>query len=732
MVSNIDALKQREWQFEALVQSLDDLVLEIDEDLRLTKVWTQDETKLLRPKIQLIGSSVLELLGQDGTAMLRQALEGLSDHKRATSIEYFHVAHNRHFKLKLSLQKRFGSKRFFTIVQSDITHEKSVQADKDRISNEISQFFEVTLEMLAIIGFEGQFKKINPQWGKVLGYAESELQNTFFIDFVHPDDLAMTIAVLAKIRSGISIQSFENRYRAKDGSYRILNWSSSIDLGTRLIFAAAHDVTESRKGEVRLKQLMAAIDRSALVALTDALGRIIDVNQYFCEVSEYTREEMVGRDLSILNSGAHSKEFYRQLWSTIASGKPWTGQIENKAKSGKRFFVQSVISPIVDVTGGQTKYLGIYLDVTKQVESERQLSEAQSLASLGSWHLERVTSHLTWSAELYHIYEIDPAAPGLLENYRNCISPQDFSRLEGAIHCAFETGKGFSLDHKILLEGGSRIKWVRCLGEPELDFDKVVIAVRGTYQDITKLTLSEQSLQLEKAKTIQNAKLASLGEMSAGIAHEINNPLAIIAGTVQSLPKFLSDPEKLRKKIEIIEKSAERIAKIVNGLRKFSRTSDRPDRKHCRIDRIIEETLIMTAAKAHRHLTQVEVLGSEEAWILCDEIEIEQVLINLINNAIDAVKTSDQRWVQISLKKEASMTVVLVRDSGKGLPKEVKERLFQPFFTTKPVGEGTGLGLSIARGILKEHDASLMLLEDDPHTCFEIRFQPIVDVPRAA
>ena len=209
--------------------------------------------------------------------------------------------------------------------------------------------------------------------------------------------------------------------------------------------------------------------------------------------------------------------------------------------------------------------------------------------------------------------------------------------------------------------------------------------------------------------------------MAAGVAHEINNPLTVIAGMVRLLPKVVDNPQKMQERVVMIERATERIAKIVGSLRKYSRSSDRRPYEKKRLAAIVSEVLILVDAKAKRHFTKVEASVDPNTVIMCDEIEMEQVLINLINNAVDAVKKLEERWVRVEAKAEGSFVVLQVRDSGKGIPSAVLEKLFQPFFTTKELGEGTGLGLSIARGILVEHGATIEVRSDAPNTCFEVR-----------
>lgn len=250
-------------------------------------------------------------------------------------------------------------------------------------------------------------------------------------------------------------------------------------------------------------------------------------------------------------------------------------------------------------------------------------------------------------------------------------------------------------------------------------------ALRGglvTFRDLTQILELQRSIEVERAKTLHSAKLASLGEMSAGIAHEINNPLAVISSSSALLSKFKDQPEKFNLKIDAIQKSAIRIEKIVKGLKKFSRTSEQGIHKPERLKVIFTEALALTEAKAIRESVSIELCLDDEAHILCDGLEIEQVLINLISNAIDATKGQPKRWIKLVCFTDSQHVVVQVIDSGTGISKSVEMKLFQPFFTTKPVGEGTGLGLSISKGILDQHHATISINRSFPNTCFEIRF----------
>jgi C4-dicarboxylate-specific signal transduction histidine kinase len=279
-----------------------------------------------------------------------------------------------------------------------------------------------------------------------------------------------------------------------------------------------------------------------------------------------------------------------------------------------------------------------------------------------------------------------------------------------------DSDKNFCLEHRIICKDGTS-KWILDRGMVmSRDLVGAPLRMVGTFSDITNLKEVEFKMN-------QASKLISMGEMAAGLAHEVNNPLTIIAASLKFLTKFKDDPENFAASIQKIQKNTDRISKIIKGLKKFSRISEENNYLNCSLDIIVKEALSLTESKAKLENTIVTYDLQENLYIFCDEIGIEQVLINLINNAIDAIKNSENRWVKIQLSSDTNSVILRIIDSGSGIPEKISLKLFDPFFTTKVVGEGTGLGLSITKGILDKHNATICVLPNEKNTCFEIRFQ---------
>ena len=189
-----------------------------------------------------------------------------------------------------------------------------------------------------------------------------------------------------------------------------------------------------------------------------------------------------------------------------------------------------------------------------------------------------------------------------------------------------------------------------------------------------------------------------------------------------SINKFKNNDEKFDQKVNHILKSCERISRIVNSLKKFSRSHEKRLFQNKALAEILEESMILVDSKKRKFDVKITFSCPKDVIIYCDDIEIEQVLVNLINNSLDAIQNLEEKWIRIVVEEDMDSVYLKITDSGFGIPDGLKDKLFEPFFTTKIVGEGTGLGLSISKGILEEHGASINLAPNSNKTCFIITF----------
>lgn len=256
---------------------------------------------------------------------------------------------------------------------------------------------------------------------------------------------------------------------------------------------------------------------------------------------------------------------------------------------------------------------------------------------------------------------------------------------------------------------------------------KVFLRLAALERDLEEQVQSRTRQLLEaEAKLVSAAKMSALGEMAGGIAHEINTPLGTISLLADQIQEYVQDESIDRKSIgemiTIIGNTVRRIGAIVHGLRTFSRDGSLDRLEPASVKQIVEKTLILCAEKLKYTNIKVEILPIDgELEILCRPVQISQVLLNLINNACDAVGELTEKWITISVDRQDPDILISVTDSGEGIPAAVREKLFHPFFTTKDIGKGTGLGLSISKGILDAHQGTLSVDLACPNTRFIVR-----------
>ena len=226
----------------------------------------------------------------------------------------------------------------------------------------------------------------------------------------------------------------------------------------------------------------------------------------------------------------------------------------------------------------------------------------------------------------------------------------------------------------------------------------------------------------QRAQMIAAAKLTSLGEMAGGLAHEINSPLNIIQARASDLQEIAElgspvEPRNVLKATRSILRTSQRIMSVVRGLRIFARDGRADPFETTSVQAIVDDTLALCRERFAAYGISVEINGLDsDTTIDCQRVQISQVLLNLLNNAFDAVHSMTKKWIRVEVSTAADCLSIAVTDSGPGIPSEIAEKAMQPFFTTKPIGKGTGLGLSISNAIAEAHHGRLWIDSRGPNT----------------
>ncbi|MFM0155384.1 ATP-binding protein [Paraburkholderia sediminicola] len=403
-----------------------------------------------------------------------------------------------------------------------------------------------------------------------------------------------------------------------------------------------------------------------------------------------------------------------EINETLLRTGSWEGELVHTKRDGVNVIVGSRWSLQQSESGRPLAILETNIDMTEHKRAEealrrnqaQYLAEAQTLSLSGifGWNVSR--GEIFWSDQSFRIFEYDGETTPTIEMALARTHPDDVAFVRQMIDQAAQTGQDFDYEHRLLMPGGS-IKHLHVVAHAVRD-DHAIRRFVGAIMDVTAARLAERQLREVQAELAHVTRLTALGELSASIAHEVTQPLAAIVTNGEACLRWLGhpipSPEEVQACVERMIVDGKRAAEIVRRVRQLTRKGV-SQKVHLDLNDVISDAVSLVQHELLSHRVSLRLkLSPELPPLFADRIELQQVILNLVINGIQAMDALSGRPRELlieTLRDEQGYAVVAVHDAGSGIKPETANRLFKPFFTTKP--NGMGMGLSICRSIIEAH-----------------------------
>lgn len=616
-------------------------------------------------------------------------------------------------------------------VARDITKRKQAEQELRKSQEDLQKFFEDDLSA-DYISSSGHLLNCNKTFLNVFGFKSKEDALTFPLDKIYPVASSRNL-FFDLLKKNKRIENFESEYVSVDGRsiYTIENAVGEFDKAGELIKIRGYivDITERKKAEEELKKLSRAVEQSpASVVITNQSGDIEYVNEKFCEITGYSKKEVLGKNPRILKSEHHDKNFYTDFWNHLLSGKDWQGEMLNKKKNGELYWESVLVSPLVNKEGDITHFVAVKEDITKRKQSEESLKLFRTLMDQSDDAIEL----------------LDPETGGFIDCNEKAFKELGYTREEFLSMKVFDIDPNLTEDNfpkqikvlrnkgSLLIEGihrrkdGYEFPVELNIKNVKIERDYLIVIVRN----ITERKRAE--LELIKAKELAEQSNKLKDAFIANMSHEIRTPLNGILGLSSIIKEMYSEhiAEEDEELFAGIDHSSKRIIRTVDMILNYSRiqTGEFPINPQkielasiC--DNLVKE--FTTAAKSKSLKLTFKNRCGKTTTIFGDEYSITQAISNLIDNAI---KYTNKGFIDVILYHGNNDEVFLdLKDSGIGISKEYIQNIFEPY-QQEHMGygrayEGVGLGLSMVRKFLNLNNANISIdSEKGKGTVFTINF----------
>jgi PAS domain S-box-containing protein len=585
--------------------------------------------------------------------------------------------------------------------------------------------------LVALLSPAGYVEMVNRPLLEYFGQTLEELRQWGTNGTVHPEDLPHVVEVFTRsITSGIPYEIVQ-RLRRADGAYRWIQNSGFPLRDTKGQIARwcvlLTDIDDRKRAEEALlkreRELRLLVETiPALMWRGTPEGELDYLNERAVEYLGHTAESLSGGRWLELVHPDHRDAAVRRWLQSATTGSSYDDIYKLRRADGQYRWIHSVGEPFHDGDGRIAHWYGVVIDIDDLKRTEAELrraydsfADAQRLSKTGSFITDLIGDDHNWSEEALRIFEFDPATKVTLEAIRDVIHPEDMPVFEAAFKRAIE-GLDVSLAYRIITPGGT-VKHVRAIAHVTENMNGKPVFI-GALQDVTEAKAAEEALNRAGAELAHVSRVTTLSALTASIAHEVNQPLSGImtnAGTcLRMLDAVPPDIDGARETARRTIRDGNRASNVIARLRElFSKrefTLEPLD-----LNEAAREVIALTSNDLQRNRV---VLHSELAdglpVVTGDRIQLQQVILNLLRNASDAMADVQDRPRQLLIRTEReddSRVRLMVRDAGVGFPLKSLDSLFDAFYTTK--SGGMGIGLFVSRSIIERHNGRLWAAPND-------------------
>ena len=570
---------------------------------------------------------------------------------------------------------------------------------------------------------------VTEQWRKLFGFADSELV-TFdrLLKIVHPEDRErMKELVQHMFEQGGEYES-EYRIMRPDGSIRWIAGHGSVELDEhgKPAFArgASRDITKRKIAEEELRESEGRFRTVAdaapvLIWMSDADKLCTFFNKPWLEFTGRSLDQEMGNGWA---EGVHADDLQKCLKTyreAFDARKPFLTQYRLRRNDGEYRWLSDQGVARYDAQGNFAGYIGSCVDVTELIKNEQALREfeervvlAAEAAHLGVWEMDTATADIWMSDGARTLFQFDSQARLNHAALQDRVHPEDRALRDSATKGAIDTLSEYEIEYRVLLPDGT-VRWIGARGRCLKGNNGNGTRLLGVSIDITPHKLAEAEALRHREELGHLSRVAAVGELTASIAHELNQPLSGIISNASAGQRFIDrgdiDLRELRELLGDIMADGRRAGDVLRGIQRMVRKSV-PTRQRVNLNEVVTYVARLVGPNAMLQSCKLETsLESNLPAIEADPIQLQQVLLNLTINAFDAMHDTPapHRKVVIATERNGSGTIrTSVRDYGVGISEEAREHLFEQFFTTK--AKGLGMGLAIVRSIVESHGGTIV------------------------